>query len=139
MKKITLSFFIAGISFILFYFLFLIANTFIAKHSTDCRSHVIDSYEVHSKINIPKVEVVNCYYDESVKVRTTLYQLKAPINTEKFTVADANFRLIGHDGLVEKEQPKGELLIATGISSGKKWTYLFNPEKQLLWAELSFF
>ena len=39
------------------------------SNSTDCDQLVIDTYELHSRINIPKVEHVNCYFDEELNTR----------------------------------------------------------------------
>ena len=43
-----------------------------AKNADDCQSFVIHSYEVHSGIDIPNIEVINCYYHEYKGVRTSI-------------------------------------------------------------------
>ena len=47
-----------------------------AKNADDFQSFVIDSYEDYLGIDIPKIEVINCYYDEDKGLRTSIYLLK---------------------------------------------------------------
>lgn len=108
-----------------------------AKNSDDCQSFVIDSYEVHSGIDIPNVEAINCYFNEEKDVRTSLYFLKEPLKTDNFTVIDS-FTLAGSDLLTENEKPSSDLLLAEGERWNRKWTYLLEPKSNRLWVEIEF-
>ena len=66
--------------------IFLIYVTF--SNSTDCSQLVIDTYELHSGINIPEVEFVNCYYDESSNTRISVYELNSNIDLSKFELSE---------------------------------------------------
>lgn len=108
-----------------------------AKNVDDCQSFVIDSYEVHSGIDIPNIEVINCYYDEDKGVRTSIYLLKEPLKTENFVTVDS-FTLVGDEMLNLAEKPNSESLLLQGERWGKKWTYLLEPKSNRLWVELEF-
>lgn len=111
------------------------------SNSKDCSQLVIDSYEIHSGIDIPAVEFVNCYYDEKSQTRISVYDLKAEINTSAFEelkslAAQADI-LQGQVLLEEHEQPTASTLyVASGESGDTKWTYLLDADTQRLWAEL---
>lgn len=49
-------------------------------NSVDCSQLVIDTYEVHSNINIPEVAFINCYYDEQLNTRISVYELKGEMD-----------------------------------------------------------
>jgi hypothetical protein len=111
-------------------------------NSKDCSQLVIDTYEVHSHINIPAVDFVNCYYDDDLKLRISVYDLKADFD---FTVmqpvspSTAEQSLRGFALLNEVEQPSGkELYLATGERWGRPWTYLYDQDKERLYAELHY-
>ncbi len=111
------------------------------KNSVDCSQLVIDSYELHSNINIPKVDYVNCYYDKDINSRISIYDLKKDIDLERFLPIDdavENY-LKASELLAVNEQPKNENLhIATGEKWGRKWTYLIDQESNRLWVELNY-
>jgi hypothetical protein len=137
MKKIILSLFASGVGLLL-----LIASLYAfafyeAKNTTDCDGFVIDSYEVHSGINIPQAEVINCYYDKEKGVRTTVYLLQEPIQASLFVKNNTPI-LKGENLLQENEKPQDKLLSAEGERWGRKWTYIIEPSSNRLWAELSF-
>ena len=112
-----------------------------SKKSVDCSQFVIDSYEVHSGIDIPKVDFINCYYDKSKGVRISIYRLLKPINTAKFRTVDLHEALSvlqGKELLNEAETPNSEnLLVAAGEKYGRKWVYLFDSSSSTLWAVLA--
>lgn len=138
MKKVILSFLASALAFILLLIGFYTWAFFQAKNTQNCDSFVIDSYEVHSRINIPEIEVINCYYNSNKDIRTSVYLLKEAINTELFSKADSSFTLLGNSLLTDEEKPTEELLIAQGSRWGRNWTYLLEPNSGRLWVELKF-
>lgn len=137
MKKIILSLFASGAGlFLLFAALYTFAY-YEAKNATECNAYVIDSHELHSGIDIPKVDVINCYYDKQKGVRTTVYLLQEPMQTSLFVKNNTPI-LKGKNLLQENEKPQDKLLSAEGERWGRKWTYIIEPSSNRLWAELSF-
>jgi hypothetical protein len=112
------------------------------SNSIDCSQMVIDTYEIHSGINIPKVDFVNCYYDENANTRISVYDLVGKISMNKFELVNASTQtelLQGQFLLAENEQPKASTLyIASGEKRGTKWTYLVDTSSKRLWAELNY-
>lgn len=112
-----------------------------AKNSTDCSQFVIDSYELYSGIDIPKTKgVVNCYYDDESKVRTSIYDLDQEVKLDKFKLVptqDAIGELKGRHRFAQEEMPKTKsLYFATGSKKGASWTYIYDHASKRLWAEL---
>lgn len=111
-------------------------------NSIDCDQLVIDTYEIHSGINIPKVDFVNCYYDEQGQTRISVYDLKGEIILSKFVKSNDSSTITNLKGiglLTESERPKGNnFYLASGEKWGRKWTYIFDPQSQRLWAELNY-
>ncbi len=109
-------------------------------NSKDCGSFVIDSYEIHSNIDIPKVQPVNCYFDPASKVRISVFRLKSHINFQKFNKVDSiklGDVLRGSFMLPEEERPAGSsLYVMSGERWGATWTYLLDRRSNKLWAEL---
>jgi hypothetical protein len=125
--------------------LFGIASTLIfltLKNSKDCSQIVIDTYEIHSGIDIPGVVPINCYYDDVNQVRLSIYRLRGNLNTSKFTTmdfSDGMNLLHGKHLLSESETPIGEtLLVAYGKKWGRTWTYIYDGKTSQLYAELKY-
>lgn len=135
MKQVLLSIVAGIIAFVLASVAFYSWAFYQAKNAVDCGSFVIDSYEVHSGIDIPNVEVINCYYDEEKGVRTSIYFLREPLNTEQFSQTNS-FELVGEDLLKEDEKPNTNLLLAKGERWNRKWAYLLDTKSSRLWVEL---
>ncbi|MFT7032871.1 MAG: hypothetical protein ACJA2S_001372 [Cyclobacteriaceae bacterium] len=123
-------------------FLF-VYQTFV--ESKGCNQLVIDTFEVYSGINIPKVNSVNCYYGENLETRISIYDVPIPgrmsfvkFDFEELSMASDYFReSLGL--LAENERPNSNrLLLASGEKWGRKWTYLFDPNSDRLWASLNF-
>ena len=62
-------------------------------NSTGCGQIVIDTNELHSGIDIPDVDFINCYFDEQKKIRVSIYKLKLnefylDANISKFKLID---------------------------------------------------
>ena len=114
--------------------IFLIFMTF--SNSTDCSQLVIDTYEIHSGIDIPKVEFVNCYYDENSKTRISVYDLDSYFDLKQFEIFNSKSQtevLHGISLLEDNELPKNEYLyLASGEKWGTKWTYLVDRKTQRL-------
>lgn len=114
---------------------------FASYNSTDCKQFVIDSYELHSGMNIPEVEFANCYYDELTKTRISVYDLKDLVNLDRFELSSSTAvleELSVADLLAQAELPQEQnLYVASGEKWGKKWTYVVDTNAQRLWAILS--
>ena len=109
--------------------------------SIDCDQLVIDTYELHSKIDIPKVEFVNCYYDEELNTRISIYDIKDELDLNKFKKATTTYKdfLLGEKLLNDEELPKGSnLYVASGKRWGTMWTYAVDLESNRLWTELNY-
>lgn len=120
--------------------IFLIYMTF--SNSLDCSQLVIDTYEIHSGINIPEVEFVNCYYDEDSNTRISVYELNTKMGLSKFKSSKFSSlpeALSGYNLLSESERPdETQLYLASGEKWGTKWTYLVDNNALRLWAELKY-
>lgn len=134
MKKKTIKW--TALLFILLAPILFIYMTF--TNSVDCNQLVIDTYEMHSGINIPDVEFVNCYYDEVANTRISVYELNAQMDLSKFERSNtANLK--GISLLEETEHPNStELYLASGEKWGTQWTYVVDEEAGRLWAELRY-
>ncbi len=112
------------------------------SNSTDCSQLVIDTYELHSGINIPEVEFVNCYYDESSNTRISIYDLNSNIDLSKFELSEfkPESSLLNGMALLDKsERPNNpKMYLASGEKWGNKWAYLVDNNSRRLWAELSY-
>lgn len=110
-------------------------------NSKDCSQLVIDTYELHSKINIPKVNFVNCHYDEALKIRISIYDLEEQMDLNAFKPVDPSTEtsIYGAQLLNDHESIKGDqIYIASGERWGTKWTYVFDQVSKRLWAELKY-
>jgi len=138
MKKKTI--FSTAILFILITPLLFIYLIF--SNSTDCSQLVIDTYELHSGINIPEVKLGNCYYDEFSNTRISIYELDAQMDLSKFKVSEMPSIAEGLNGislLAETERPNNaQLYLASGEKWGTRWTYVVDKEARKLWAELKY-
>lgn len=120
--------------------IFFLYLTFV--NSKDCNQLVIDTYEIYSGINIPKVDYMNCYYDQQSKTRIAVYDLNSNIDQSKFELSnsDALTKLLqGMNLLTDIERPKSvDLYIAAGKKWGVEWTYVVDPYSNRLWTELNY-
>ena len=113
-------------------------------NSKDCSQLVIDTYEIHSGINIPKVDFINCHYDEDQNVRISVYTLRneSEISLSSFTTTDLvpGINALSGSSLLEfAERPVSQNLhIASGEKWGRTWTYIYEAETRRLWAELAY-
>lgn len=112
------------------------------SNSIDCDQLVIDTYELHSGVDIPKVNFVNCYYDENSNTRISVYDLDANINLSRFERVEFSSeekRLHGISLLNETERPaETDIYIASGEKWGNQWTYAVDRESRRLWASLKY-
>ena len=109
------------------------------SNSTDCDQLVIDTYELHSRINIPKVEHVNCYFDEELNTRISVYDLKGFVDLKDFELVNSSATtfLQGINLLAEQERPQqANIYVASGERWGTKWTYAIDRKSNRLWAEI---
>ena len=110
-------------------------------NSEGCSQLVIDTNELHSGIDLPEVDFINCYFDEARKTRISVYRLK--LNqfylkeyVSKFTLVDpATFS--GITQLKIREQPTTSTMYQkSGVTWGDKWKYVVEPETGILWVEI---
>jgi len=110
-------------------------------NSLDCSQLVIDTYELHSKIDIPEVDFVNCYYNEELNTRISVYNLNGTIDLDHFKKVRNSSKdyFLGDALLGQRELPSGAYLyLASGERWGRKWTYAVDQESKRLWAELKY-
>ena len=112
------------------------------KNSKDCSQIVIDTYEIHSNIDITKVSPINCYYDSESNIRISIYRLRGNINLERFRRVENEEGINSISGkylLSKGELPTAEnLRVATGQKWGRTWTYVYEIDTRRLWAELNY-
>ena len=110
-------------------------------NSKGCSQIVIDTNELHSGIDIPDVDFINCYFDEQKKIRVSIYKLK--LNEFYLKTYTSKFKLIdqttfsGITQLEISEQPmSNKLYEIAGTQWGDKWKYVVEPETGILWVEI---
>jgi hypothetical protein len=110
-------------------------------NSTGCSQIVIDTNELHSGIDIPDVDFINCYFDEQKKTRVSIYKLK--LNQFYLDAYVRKFKLFGRtssSGITQleiKELPTTDKLYQTGGTKwGNQWKYVVEPETGILWVEI---
>src|SRR5690554_734656 len=110
-------------------------------NSKGCSQIVIDTNELHSGIDIPDVDFINCYFDERRKIRFSIYKVK--LNEFYLNNYPSRFKLIdqttfpGITKLEISEQPTSDKLYeATGTKWGNNWKYVVEPETGRLWVEI---
>lgn len=110
-------------------------------NSKGCSQLVIDTNELHSGIDIPGVDFINCYFDEQEKIRVSIYKLELndyylSVYPGKFTSID----LATFPGITEleiSEQPTTNRLYGvSGTKWGNEWKYVVEPETGMLWVEI---
>lgn len=111
--------------------------------SVDCRQLVIDTYEMHADVNIPDASFVNCYYDEALNLRISVYDLKKALDLSRFVpVTDQKIGELvrGLDLLNSAEIPSSMngLLFTSGQKWGRDYTLLYDDQTVRLWAELRY-
>lgn len=90
------------------------------SNSIDCSQMVIDTYEVTSGINIPEVDFLNCYYDEDLNTRISVYDLVGNMDLGQFNLVNSSTPaafLQGNVLLAKHELPRGANLY---LASGEK-------------------
>ena len=112
-------------------------------NSKGCSQIVIDTNELHSGIDIPDVDFINCYFDAKRKIRVSIYKLKLNDFYLDMYVSNNDFKLIHPTAysritqLEINEQPTiGELYKVSGIKWGNKWKYVVERETGKLWVEI---
>lgn len=110
-------------------------------NSKGCSQIVIDTNEIHSGIDIPDVDFINCYFNEQKKTRVSIYKLK--LNEFYLAAYTSKFKLVdqrtfsGVTQLEITEQPTtNEVYEITGTKWGDKWKYVVEPKTGLLWVEI---
>lgn len=113
-------------------------------NSKDCTQLVIDTYEIHSGIDIPKAESINCYFDGKKNVRLSIYSMKGLVYLDRY-IQKYKFEPIVLKALSfpvalsENEKPKGEKLYAvSGTKWGNAWRYVLEKESNRLWVEIKY-
>lgn len=112
-------------------------------NSKGCGQIVIDTNELHSGIDIPDVDFINCYFDEQKKIRVSIYKLKMNdfyldqyIKAHDFKLIDS----ITYSGITQleiSEQPTtNKLYEVKGIQWNDEWKYVLERETGKLWVEI---
>jgi len=113
-------------------------------NSKDCTQLVIDTSEIHSGIDIPKVESINCYFDDERNVRLSIYSFKSVVFLDKYLYENkfepVNLKELGLQiALSEQEKPKENKLYAiSGTTWGNEWRYIVEKETNRLWVEIKY-
>ena len=112
-------------------------------NSKGCSQIVIDTNELHSGIDIPDVDFINCYSDEKKKIRVSIYKLKLNDFYLDIYINSYDFKLIhptAYSKITEleiNEQPTSEKLYkASGIKWDNEWKYVIERETGKLWVEI---
>ena len=110
-------------------------------YSKGCGQIVIDTNELHSGIDIPDVDFINCYFDEQKNTRVSIYKLK--LNEFYLDAYINKFKLIDqitYSGITQleiREQPTTNKLDEIGGTKwGNKWKYVIEPATGILWVEI---
>ena len=110
-------------------------------NSKGCSQIVIDTNELHSGIDIPDVDFINCYFDERKKIRVSIYKLK--LNEFYLDAYISKFKLIDQmafSGIIQlemKEHPTTNKLYEVGGTKwGNEWKYVVERETGILWVEI---
>jgi hypothetical protein len=113
-------------------------------NSKDCTQIVIDTYEIHSGIDIPKIESINCYFDDKRDIRLSIYSFKGIIYLDKY-LHDHKFEPVNLKELIfpfplsREEMPKEDKLYAvSGTKWGREWRYIVERESNRLWVEIKY-
>jgi|GEM_PF-1751926 len=126
-----------------------IASFFLSSfiNSKGCNQFVIDSYEIRSGIDIPKVDFFSCYYNEEKDVRLSVWKLKGDVDgyLRKHHSHSHAFTPIGIDDLrfdlplAQSEKPASkQLYISKGSRWGNTWQYVVEKESGKLWIEMKY-
>jgi len=115
---------------------------FTFKNSVDCSQLVIDTYEIHSGINIPEVNSINCQYDAGQNLRISVYDLEQSMDLSKMKLLKGetiSSFLNGTALLSEAERPgNGNYYWANGEKWGRNWVYLVNIDQNRLWVQIKY-
>ena len=110
-------------------------------NSKGCSQIVIDTNELHSGIDIPDVDFINCYFDEQKKIRVSIYKLK--LNEFYLDAYISKFKLIDQmafSGIIQleiKEHPTTNKLYEVGGTKwGNEWKYVVERKTGILWVEI---
>lgn len=114
------------------------------KGSKDCDQLVIDTAELYSGIDIPKVDYINCYFNETQNTRVSIYTLRDLISIDKFISKNQFDGIDIKDLNLLEEVDKNELPVETrlyatsGKSFGNEWQYIVEKESRRLWVVLKY-
>jgi hypothetical protein len=113
-------------------------------NSKDCTQIVIDTYEIHSGIDIPKVESINCYFDDQRKVRLSIYSFKGLVYFDRY-LSKYKFEPVNSKELTfpialsaEEKPVEAKLYAVSGKRWGREWRYIVEKECYRLWAEIKY-
>lgn len=112
-------------------------------NSKGCSQIVIDTNELHSGIDVPDVDFINCYFDEQKKIRVSIYKLKLNEFYFENYIKTNDFKLIApitYSGITQLEigehPTTNKLYEASGIKWGNEWKYVIERETGILWVEI---
>ncbi|MEL6671773.1 MAG: hypothetical protein AAFR61_06260 [Bacteroidota bacterium] len=108
----------------------------------------IDSYEVHTNIDIPKVTRAECYYEDENGVKITIFDLNERLvdipawaSRYEFKRMDSTYQphLEGLGMLAEADQhfpAYPHLLRRFGEDEEREWEYFMDKRDGKIWAEI---
>jgi len=112
------------------------------RNPKGCKAFVIDSYEVHSGINIPRVEGIDCVHDAELGMRMATYKTLESMTSPKFRalhegesqLLESQFPLLTSDPLPAHRPLK----VATGRKWQRDWAYVWDEKGEKLWAMMRY-
>ncbi len=119
------------------------------RNSKDCSQLVIDTYEIASGIDVPKLQEADCHYLEEERIRVGIYlidteavNLQQYIETNELSPFDqsqepelwsAGFLQDAHEPLPQEESA---LFYAQGSNHRSNWQCVLEKETGRLWFEI---
>lgn len=114
--------------------------------SKNCEKLVIDTYEIHSNIDIPASDNSGCYYDAKKDIRISVFELRDEAEDfiksnklKRLTQPFSQTVLKGYNLLAKEQRPQSRHLYKkSGMLWGNKWSYLVDKKSGRLWVELAY-
>lgn len=128
----------------------LLFTTIIIFTACDNCDYTIDSYEVLTGIDIPKLVRINCEYDSERQIKMTVFELEMEnfdmdeyLKKYDFHPVDANYQVdfLGTDLLITNDSifpPNEQLYIRKGRNTKRKknYQYLIDIKTGKMWGEI---
>jgi hypothetical protein len=125
---------------------------FSVKNSKNCDKFVIDTYESASHINIPEVTFSDCFYFETEKLRTGIYDIDTKITDldtyiKEFDLQATTFQAKGQlwtsPFLENRDAPlpsaEGNFFFKEGETKKSVWQCLLDKNTGRMWFQIRWF